>query len=135
MREIYDLWFSSLNLSNKTKLELLQKYDTKEIWELDFESIVEAEIPEEEAIRILKSKNLEEEKRILEYMLQKKIQLISVKDEKYPRKLHQIEDKPAFLYVRGNEAILDDDSVRCGGLQNGDRYGKKCSEDFKSRTG
>ncbi len=116
MKELYNVWFSSLDLKNKTKLDLLKKYDTKEIWELDFEEFVQNELSEEEINKILKSKSLEEEKRNLEYMHQKNIKLIGIKDEKYPRKLHRIEDKPAFLYVRGNENILDDDAVRSGWL-------------------
>ena len=123
MKELYNVWFSSLDLKNKTKLDLLKKYDTKEIWELDFEEFVQNELSEEEINKILKSKSLEEEKRNLEYMHQKNIKLIGIKDEKYPRKLHRIEDKPAFLYVRGNENILDDDDVRSGWLKNVERNG------------
>lgn len=116
MKEIYNIWFSSLDIRNRTKLELLNKYNTKEIWNLNFDDLMENELTEEEIIKILNSKNLEEEKRILEYMQNKNIKLISVKDENYPNKLHNIEDKPAFLYVRGNENILDDDAVRSGWL-------------------
>lgn len=116
MEELYNVWFSGLDLNNETKLDLLEKYDTKEIWEFDLEEFVQNEVPEEEINKILRSKSLEEEKRNLEYMHQKDIKLISVKDEKYPRKLLQIEDNPAFLYVRGNEEILDDDAVRSGRL-------------------
>ena len=63
MKELYNVWFSSLDLKNKTKLDLLKKYDTKEIWELDFEEFVQNELSEEEINKILKSKSLEEEKR------------------------------------------------------------------------
>ena len=38
MKELYDLWFSSLDLNNKIKLALLEKYETKEIWEFDCEN-------------------------------------------------------------------------------------------------
>ena len=107
---------NSIWASIKKHIDLLKKYDTKEIWELDFEEFVQNELSEEEINKILKSKSLEEEKRNLEYMNQKNIKLIGIKDEKYPRKLHRIEDKPAFLYVRGNENILDDDAVRSGWL-------------------
>lgn len=116
MKELYDLWFSSLDIQNSSKLELLNKYDTKEIWELEFPDLVACEIEEKEIRQILTSKNLEEAKRNLDYMKQKKIQLFSIKDEKYPQKLHYIEGKPAFLYVRGNEEILDGDNVRNGWL-------------------
>ncbi len=120
MKELYDIWFSKLDISNQTKLGLLENYSTKEIWELDFETLLENEVNEKEMTKIVKSKSLEEEKRNLEYMKNKNIQLISVKDEKYPHKLHLIDDKPAFLYIRGNEEILDEDNVRNGRLPNGE---------------
>ena len=119
MEQIYDVWFSSLDLNNQIKLALLEKYAPKEIWELELENFVEMKIPEKEANQILTSKNLEQDKRNLAYMVQKQIKLISVRDENYPRKLHKIEDKPAFLYVRGNEKILDEDAVRDCRMQNG----------------
>ncbi len=120
MKELYDIWFSKLDITNQTKLGLLENYSTKEIWELDFETLLENEVNEKEMTKIVKSKSLEEEKRNLEYMKNKNIQLISVKDEKYPHKLHRIDDKPAFLYIRGNEEILDEDNVRNGRLPNGE---------------
>ena len=112
MKKIYDIWFSSLDIKNKTKLELLDKYTTEEIGNLKFSDFLENEIEESEIIKILKGKNLDYEKRTFEYMLNKDIKLISVRDKLYPEKLHNIDNKPAFLYIRGNENILDDDAVR-----------------------
>ena len=66
MEELYNVWFSGLDLNNETKLDLLEKYDTKEIWEFDLEEFVQKEVPEEEINKILRSKSLEEEKRNLE---------------------------------------------------------------------
>ncbi len=116
MKQLYDVWFSSLEISNQTKLELLEKYDTKEIWNLDFKDLLEEKISEEESWKIKQNQKLETEKRMLDYMQKKKIKLISVREESYPQKLHNIYDKPAFLYLRGDEKILDDDSVRNGWL-------------------
>lgn len=124
MEELYDVWFSSLDIKNGSKLKLLKNYSTKEIWELEFPELVECEIDEKEIRQILTSKNLEEAKRNLEYRKSKKIELFSIKDEKYPQKLHQIEDKPAFLYVRGNTEILDDDNVGIVGCRMATNNGK-----------
>lgn len=111
MEELYDIWFSSLDLKNKTKLDLLSKYDTKEIWKLNLKDLIEDRVAEDDIVKILNFKNLNEAENNLEYMQEKQIKLLSIKDEKYPNKLHHIEDKPAFLYVRGDENILDDDAV------------------------
>jgi len=112
MEKLYDIWFSRLDISNKLKLELLNKYSTKEIWDFEFCDFLKNNIDEKNRLQIINSKSLEESKKDFEVMEEKNIKLICVKDEKYPSKLHNISDKPAFLYVRGNENILDDDSVR-----------------------
>ena len=120
MKELYDVWFSSLDLEHKTKLDLLKKYTSQEIWELGEKDFWKNKIQKHEIAQILNSKSLEEPKRNLEYMQKKNIKLISIQDEKYPQKLHQIDNQPAFLYVRGQEEILDEDSVRNCWLQNGE---------------
>lgn len=112
MKKLYDIWLSSLDIKNNTKLNLLNSYSTEEIWNLNLEDFAECKVDKQDITKILQSKNLEDSKRMLDYMLNKNIKLISVKDKMYPIKLHNIEDKPAFLYVRGNEKILDEDSVR-----------------------
>ncbi len=124
MKELYDLWFASLDIKNHTKLELLNKYETKEIWELEFSNLVDFKMEEKEIYQILSSKNLEEAKRNLEYMKKKKIELFSINSEEYPKKLHHIENKPAFLYVRGNHEILDGDNVGIVGCRMATNNGK-----------
>lgn len=111
MKQIYNIWFSSLDLKNQTKLELLKNYTSQEIWEMSLKDWEKCLIDENDKISIQKSKNLEEAQKDEEYMKEKNIQLISSREEAYPQKLHQIADKPAFLYVRGNEQILDEDAV------------------------
>ena len=110
--KLYDIWFSSLDLENKNKLNLLDKYNAKEIWKLNLKDLIENGISEDDIIKILNFKKLNEAENIFEYMSEKNIKLISIKDENYPHKLHNIVDKPAYIYVRGDEKILDDDAVR-----------------------
>lgn len=124
MEELYKIWFSNLEIENRTKLKLLNKYEPKEIWNLEFSDFVDCEIEEKEIMEITRSKNLEEAKRALEYMKKKKVKLFSIKDKEYPNKLHQIDDKPAFLYVRGNADILDEDSVGMVGCRMASNNGK-----------
>lgn len=123
--KLYNIWFSSLDLKNKTKLDLLNKYDTKEIWNLNLRDLIENRIAEDDIVKMLNFKNLKEAQNILEYMIEKQIKLISIRDEKYPNKLHNIEDKPAFLYVRGDETILDDDAVGIVGCRMASHMGKE----------
>lgn len=119
MEKIYNIWFSNLDIKNITKLKLLDKYSAKEIWNLSYNHLLQEGIDERNILQILNSKNLEEAKKIFDYMLKKNIKIISVNDYAYPMKLHHIDDKPAFLYVRGNLNILDNDAVRNCWMQDG----------------
>ena len=112
MEKIYNIWLSSLDIKNSTKLRLLNNYSSKEIWELDYNSLLENNCPDDDIAQILNSKNLVESKNIYNYMHEHNIQIISICDNAYPIKLHHIDDKPAFLYARGNISILDNDTVR-----------------------
>lgn len=111
-KQIYNIWFSHLKLENNTKLKLLKKYDTEEIWNMSADDFQKEEIHEEEIMEIITHKKLDDKEQLLKYMLNKNIKLFSIRDKKYPRKLLNIENKPAFLYIRGNENILDNEGVR-----------------------
>ncbi len=124
MEEIYEIWFSNLDIKNISKLQLFKKYSAKQIYELNFEDLVRQNIEEKVIVKILQNRSLEEAKRVRDYMQAKKVQLISCKNEKYPHKLQHISDKPAFLYIRGNEAILDEDSVAIVGCRMATTTGK-----------
>lgn len=121
MELIYDVWFSKLDLKNDVKLELLKNYSTEVIWYMKMEDFLEVNISECDCRIILKSRVLDDAKMDLDYMLKNGIQLLSIRNKKYPQKLKNIDNPPAFLYVRGNEQILDEDSVRNCRLQNGDK--------------
>ncbi len=133
MKEIYDVWFSNVDIKNQTKLELIEKFSTEEIWNLDFANFLDCYLSEPEIAKILQNRNLDEYKAHLEVMEKQQIQLISIKDETYPHKLHKIVDKPAFLYVRGNEAILDDDSVGMVGCRKATDLGKQLARRIAQR--
>ena len=39
MKRLYDIWFSNLDIENNEKLKILDKFNTKEIYNMDFEGI------------------------------------------------------------------------------------------------
>ena len=117
MNNFYDVWFSYIDLSNNIKLKLLEKYSTKEIFDLSFECNKKIED------KILKSKKLNLEK-YFNYLEKYNIKVISFKDERYPGVLNNIENKPAFLYIRGSLENLYSDNVAIVGSRNASEYGK-----------
>lgn len=132
MEEVYKIWFSRIELSNKIKLKILNKFSEKEIWNMKSKELKEnlCDIEEKYINRIenvLYKKNLEKYEN---YMNKKNIKIISFKEKDYPYKLINIEDNPAYIYVRGNKKILDDDSVAIVGSRNATEYGKNIARKF-----
>lgn len=102
------------NLFRASKQELISRYETSEklaenISNLDFK------------------KNLE---KYLEYMEKNKIEIVSIQDERYPKKLKQIYDPPVTLYVKGSTGILNEFSIAMVGSRKYSLYGKKIATEI-----
>lgn len=84
--------------------------------------------------KIINSRNLEEIKKLQEYMYKKGIHFISFESEFYPEKLKNIHNYPYGLYTRGKVVNISDDakrqSVAVVGARNSTAYGKKMAHDI-----
>lgn len=121
----YDVWLSNINISNKRKLELLKKFkDVKEIWKLDKKDLEKLNLKENEIDNILNNFEKKKVEKYIDYMEKHDIMLISYLSKKYPDSLKFIENKPAFLYIRGNIENLYEDCVSIVGARNASFYGK-----------
>lgn len=124
----YWVWLSKIEKlgSIKTK-KLLEKYThPKEIWKCKKEDLLKIEgIGEKIAEEILDSKyriKLKEEVKKLE---NEKVELITILDEEYPKKLKQIYDNPIVLYVKGDKDLLNKNSLAIIGCRENSIYGKE----------
>lgn len=125
MINIYDIWFSNLDVSNNVKLKLIKEFKKVEnIWRLNEKELIEKGFKEKNINKILDDKYRLNLDKYADYMEKNKIDLILCNNEKYPNSLQFIENKPAFLYVRGDIENLYDDSVAIIGSRNASEYGK-----------
>ena len=128
MINLYDIWFSNLEISNSVKLKLLEKLKSVEnIWKVEQKELIEFGFKEKSINKILDNKYKLNLEKYANYMEKNKISLILCNSEKYPSSLKCIDNKPAFLYVRGNIESLYDDSIAIVGSRNASEYGKKVS--------
>lgn len=122
---LYDIWFSNLDISNKSKLKLLEKFENSEIiWNLNKKDLEELDFSENCIEKILvenKKRNLEKYRSFME---KSRIDLILCNSDKYPNSLKVIENRPAFLYVRGRLENLYGDCVAIIGSRDASSYGK-----------
>lgn len=130
MINLYDIWFSNLGISNSVKLRLLDKFEkTENIWNLTENELIE-DFKEKSIQEILDTKYRLKLDRYADFMKRNKIDLILCNSEKYPKDLQYINDKPAFLYVRGVLENLYEDSVAIVGARNASEYGKNVARKF-----
>ena len=126
MINIYDLWFSNLDICNKTKIKLMDKFgDTKNIWSFKRIDLSDYEdFDDKTIVKIFDEKSKINLEKYVNYLENKNIKLISYKDDIYPTSLNNIFDKPAFLYIRGNTQNLYMQNVAIVGSRNASYYGK-----------
>ncbi len=135
----YWLWISKIkNLGSITIQKLLKKYGSPgKIYNLNKEELLEVvgEKIAKEILDIKYKENLESE---LMYLKRNNIELISIMDSRYPKKLQEIYDKPICLYVKGNVEILNSFSIAIIGCRNNTEYGeqmaRKITQDLVQRN-
>lgn len=122
----YWIWFSKLeNLTPKNLLELLIKFENpKNIFNKTKEELVKSGIKEKEAISIVDEKNKNNLDKYLQYMQRNQIEILTIYDKEYPKKLKEIYDPPAVLYIKGNKEILKEKAIAIVGCRLCTKYGE-----------
>lgn len=123
MNNFYDVWFSTIDLSNNVKLKILEKYSSNQIFELNEKNLKELKFKENIIAKILNS-NKSKLDRYFYYLEKYNIKVVCFKDKEYPKSLINIDNMPAFIYIRGNINNLYDDIVAIVGSRNASSYGK-----------
>lgn len=135
----YDIWFSNIEIINREKIKILEKFGTSEaIWNLKEKEIIEKGIKEKNVNKILEKKHRLNIEKYKNYLEKNKIKLICMNSEEYPESLKHIDNKPAYLYVRGKLENLYDDNVAIVGSRKASTYGKfisrKISKEIADRN-
>ena len=120
------------NLGARRKLKLLEVYKNPEkIYNLKKNELLKIEGIGEKNVENILDENIKKEiKKHIIYMEKNNIDIISIKEEKYPRILKDIYDPPISLYVKGNTKILNNKSIAIVGCRDSTEYGKKAAKYF-----
>lgn len=127
MNNVYDIWFSTIDLSNNSKLKILEKYSCKQIYKFTEKELNNIGLNEKTIRKILGAHKFKLD-RYLNYLEKYNIKVISFKDKEYPQMLKTIPNKPVFLYARGLIDNLYSDNVAIVGSRNATNYGKYVSK-------
>ena len=139
MKNIYDIWFSNIDVSNSVKLRLIEYFkESKKIWEADKKLLLEYGFKEMSINKILDNNYKVGLEKYANFIEKNNIDLLLCNSNKYPEKLKCIENRPAFLYVRGKLENLYGDSVAIVGSRESSNYGnnvaKKISKELADRN-
>lgn len=139
MKNIYDIWFSNIDVSNSVKLRLIEYFkESKKIWEADKKLLLEYGFKEMSINKILDNNYRVGLEKYANFIEKNNIDLLLCNSNKYPEKLKCIENRPAFLYVRGKLENLYGDSVAIVGSRESSNYGnsvaKKISKELADRN-
>ncbi|MBP2031648.1 DNA processing protein [Clostridium algifaecis] len=133
---IYDLWFCSIKLTNKIKLNIIKKFkNTQEIWmnsiyENKNINICENNIQNIKLNREFRNAwNKDKLESIALKCYEKGINVVNFNDDLYPSKLKNYDNSPAVLFYIGNISELNEKlNVSIVGARKCSIYGKNAAE-------
>lgn len=140
MDKIWDIWFSRIEISNKSKLDLLEKYQAKEIFRMKRKDlgIILGEEKEKIIDKIVDLKYRINLEKYFKYMEKNDINIFKFSDDLYPQKLKNITNKPSYVFTRGNYEILDEDNIAIVGSreasENKKQFTRKLAKEIADRN-
>lgn len=122
---IFDVWFSRIEISNSKKIDLLSYYEPEQLWNMSRKKLNYIGLDDITITKILDRKYRDNVKEYFEYLKNHRIHLMTLKDYYYPKKLMDIIDLPAYLFIKGNKKILEEDSIAIIGSRYCTNQGKE----------
>ncbi len=127
----YWIWLSKLEIiTAKEKLNLIEKYGIKNLWDLDKTQVFDILKNNEKVEVFFENKNKYNLEKYLEYNYKNDIKMISIIDKKYPKMLNHIYDAPVVLYAKGNINVLENPSFAMVGARSVSEYGIKVAKNI-----
>lgn len=129
----YWIWLSLIpNLGSRRKQELLKLYgNPKAIYHLKEKDLLQVKGIGEKIIKNILNQNIKNNiEKHIKYMIQNRIDIISIYDKEYPQILKEIYDPPISLYIKGNKSILNKPAIGIVGCREVSRYGRSVAKYF-----
>ena len=125
----YWIWLSRIQeINDKEKQILIEKYkNPKELYNLNVSELLNNGLNTLQAQGVINIKYKKGLDFYLDYINKNEINIVTIKDKRYPKILKNIYDYPLVLYVKGNANILNELYVAIIGSRLASDYGKKVS--------
>ena len=129
----YWIWLSMLReVGNISKKKLLDKYKTPErIYTLTHEELTQLKWLNNKKIENILDKKIRDYLgKYIENMIRKEIDIITINERLYPKRLKEIYDAPVCIYIKGNKNILNQSMIGIIGCRQASEYGIKTAKYF-----
>ncbi|MBX7382337.1 DNA-processing protein DprA [Clostridium chauvoei] len=126
--EEYILWYVLLQLSNRSKLLLLNKYKNEENIYNNIDNIIKSGIIKGNTINNIKLLNKDKIKLFDKHLKDNNIGYITINSKDYPRELLFIEEPPYILFYKGDLSLLKNRRVAIVGARQCTCYGKEVAK-------
>lgn len=126
--EDYIIWFMLLEISNESKMKLLEIYSTEKAVHDNISRIVEDRVVRGKRINNLKEVTLNDIKEFKAYLKKEGIGYITYTSRDYPKALLNLEKPPYILYYKGDKSLLKDKTGGIVGSRNCTSYGREVTK-------
>lgn len=122
---MYRLWFARIEISNKIKRKLLDKFTEEEIFLLDIDELIDLGLAENQVLKILDVKYKDGIDELLIRQIKEGIKQLKYTDKLYPELLKEIPDNPVYIFVKGDVTVLNNTSYAIVGSRKSSISGIK----------
>ncbi|MBZ4645043.1 MAG: processing protein [Petroclostridium sp.] len=126
----YWLWLTSIPGIGSIKIsKILQVFQNpKEVWNASKSDLKCVDVLNDQDIANISSKNLDKAEKIFKDISRLRIDVITIRDERYPERLRNIYDPPGILYVKGELPSCNIATVAVIGSRKASPYGINIAE-------
>jgi len=126
------IWLNSIGITSYNIEKIYHSLnDLKDLWHIDRNSLSSLNILDEKIIdKIFLNRNKYIFEDVFERIQNQGINVITILDEKYPKRLKNIKDKPVVLYSKGEYLPDDEISIAIVGSRKATAYGMWACEKF-----
>lgn len=119
-------------VGNISKKKLLDKYKTpKRIYNLTYEELTKEKWLNDKKIENILDKEIRNNlEKYIGNMIKKEIDIITINERVYPKRLKEIYDAPICIYIKGNKEILNQNIIGIIGCREASTYGIKAAKYF-----
>lgn len=127
----YWVWLSRIqNVRKNILYEILKKIKLDELWHADKYKLTNLGFSMQETKELLDEKYRFGLNNYIDYLNKNNINLITIFDKSYPKKLRNIYDPPLVLYAKGNINLLNRLGIAIVGCRLSTNYGNNISTQF-----